>query len=409
MPHAIAPIPSKESSSRPFLIFDTHPIQYRSPVFKELYQRMPELKVIYFSQKFDGKQWWFREVGKIPEQNWGIDLQNGFPNEILKRKTRGPLGFAFDAADFLRAEKPSAILIFGYYLPEHWFLWWLGRYFQIPVLFIGETSLSAGGRQFFPRALLQTLFFRGISQFVSIGNQSRAFYRSFSIEEERITRGKYCVDTDFFDLKKEERLKKRSEIREQWGIPKDAFVVLFVGRLFERKRPLDVLKIHQKLSQNSNLYTVIVGNGPLELALKEQAKQNSRFIMAGFKNQNEMKVYYAASDFFLVTSEFETWGLVVNEAFAAGLPALVTHTCGCAHDLVISGETGFVFPTGGIDLASRIIEKLIENPKEARALGERARKRVTSFYRVDQFAEAIAMATTTAIGRRTEGSTDFYP
>lgn len=400
MAQAQSQVPATELSQTRLLVFDTHPIQYRSPVFQILHQKLPQMKVAYFADKFDGNRWWFREVGKIPKQNWGIDLQNGFPNEVLERKYRGPIGFAEAASSLIRKTAPNAILIFGYYLPEHWILWWLGQYYQIPVLFIGETSLSAGGGKSAPKLILQNLFFRGVSQFVSIGHQSNAFYRSFSIDEERITAGKYCVDTDFFQLQKEERKKLRSDIREQWGIPEDAFVMLFVGRMFDRKRPLDVLEIHKQLLERTHFYTLIVGNGPDEELVKAEAQKYPRVVLAGFRNQKEMRSYYAASDLLIVPSEFETWGLVVNEAFCAELPAVVTQTCGCAHDLVLNGETGFVYPKGNVGMAARLVGKLIDNPKELKKLAEDAKKRVVSLYRVDQFADAIASAAMIAAGRR---------
>ncbi|NDB75533.1 MAG: glycosyltransferase, partial [Verrucomicrobia bacterium] len=66
----------------------------------------------------------------------------------------------------------------------------------------------------------------------------------------------------------------------------------------------------------------------------------------GFKNQSELPPFYAAADFLVLPSVSETWGLVVNEAMACGLPAIVSETVGCAPDLVTEGETGFTFPTG---------------------------------------------------------------
>jgi glycosyltransferase involved in cell wall biosynthesis len=67
---------------------------------------------------------------------------------------------------------------------------------------------------------------------------------------------------------------------------------------------------------------------------------------AGFKNQTELPAVYAAADCFVLPSTIETWGLVVNEAMASGLPAIVTEACGCAPDLVANGETGYVYPAG---------------------------------------------------------------
>jgi len=77
---------------------------------------------------------------------------------------------------------------------------------------------------------------------------------------------------------------------------------------------------------------------------------------AGFKNQSELPACYVAADCLVLPSDGgETWGLVVNEAMACGLPAIVSDAAGCAPDLIDEGETGFTFPVGDTtQLAGRL-------------------------------------------------------
>ncbi len=88
-------------------------------------------------------------------------------------------------------------------------------------------------------------------------------------------------------------------------------------------------------------------------------------------------------------SEFETWGLVVNEAFACGRPALVTDTCGVAHDLVVPQENGDVFAVGDLTMASKIVASLVENPTVAEEWGANAREKLIAEYRPENFAAAV--------------------
>ena len=75
----------------------------------------------------------------------------------------------------------------------------------------------------------------------------------------------------------------------------------------------------------------------------------------GFVNQSRMPEVYAAADVLVLPSYSETWGLVVNEAFACGLPAIVSDRVGCAPDMIMDGLTGTVVPAGDIErLASAI-------------------------------------------------------
>jgi len=80
---------------------------------------------------------------------------------------------------------------------------------------------------------------------------------------------------------------------------------------------------------------------------------------ASFANQSEMSRAYVAADVLVLPSISETWGLVVNEAMACGLPAVVSDAAGCAPDLIEAGKTGFTFPAGDpAQLAQRLASLL---------------------------------------------------
>jgi len=165
-----------------------------------------------------------------------------------------------------------------------------------------------------------------------------------------------------------------------------------VGRLFERKRPQDALCLQHALMREKNVYLVMVGNGPQEDFLKEQAFGIPRIVWTGFQNQAATRDAYYGSDLLFVPSEFETWGLVVNEAAACGLPALITDTCGVAHDLTTHGETGFVYPCGHVGKALEYTRQALHEPGLAQRLGRAARERVRAEYHIGQFADAFVRA-----------------
>ena len=196
-------------------------------------------------------------------------------------------------------------------------------------------------------------------------------------------------------MEKTKAAQARKDIRAAFEIPETDFVILFVGRLFERKRPLDVLALSEILAANKKVQTIIVGNGPMEEELTAKAKENPRIHMAGFRNQEEMRGFYFACDLLVVPSEYETWGLVVNEAFACGLPAAVTDTCGSAEDLVVNGVTGLVFPVGKIDPVAAFVVRWANDRDGYEAIRNNARTRVNSEYRTDQFAKVMSDAFTT--------------
>jgi len=375
------------------LIFDTHPIQYRSPVFASLGERFSEFKVYFFNEQFDGNKWWFHEVGKIPDQNWEQDFKSGFSYHVMGTEHKGLVKVMQEISAILKKENPKAVAMYGYYLPEHWALWFVCRRLSIPLLFIGETFSKEGSNtRKRIKQVLHPMFFKGVSQCIAIGNKTEAFYRSFNLSDAKITSAKYCVDTEFFNLPETESKNLRRSFRKKLEIPDEAFVLLYVGRFFERKRPLDMVALHKSFLKDEDVFTLMVGNGEMESEVKEAISGIPRISLLGFQNQPEVRGWYHAADLLVVPSEYETWGLVINEAFACYTPALVTNTCGAADDLVVPGHTGYVYEVGDIDYAHHLAERLRENPFRLKRIAKTAYEKVTTEYGIDQFVRAMEKA-----------------
>jgi len=374
------------------LIFDTHPIQYRAPIFKALYEKTGQIQVYFFNAAFDSRRWWFQEKGKHSKENFGLNLQEGYPQKILET---GKLPFLAQwrlIKNLIKSEKPGAILIYGYYQPEHWFLRFWATHFKVPLLFVGETFDWRGS--FFRKSIKRFLvnyFFKGVSGFISIGEKTAAYYQSWNVPHQKITQARYCTDTSPFVCSLERSQQIRAETRKNLSIPEKSFVLLFVGRIFDRKRPEDLLKIHEALAKKHSLSTLIVGQGELRETLQKKYPDPT-IQWLGFKSHQELKNFYYAADLLVVPSEFETWGLVVNEAFSCARPALVTEDCGVCNDLLIPNINGACFPVGDLQRAIHIIEELIEDPKKLSQWGARAKEKVLRDYQPEQFAQSIIQA-----------------
>ena len=155
--------------------------------------------------------------------------------------------------------------------------------------------------------------------------------------------------------------------------------MLFVGKLIQKKRPLDLIaacRRAQSLRPGLNFHLLFVGTGDLAEAVRTNCRvvlDAAGFIGApgstdteappasflGFLNQTQLPEAYAAADCIALPSEAtETWGLVVNEAMASGLPALVSDAVGCADDLVRSIDPELVFPLGDIEAQARALIRM---------------------------------------------------
>ena len=136
------------------------------------------------------------------------------------------------------------------------------------------------------------------------------------------------------------------------------------------------------------VHFIIAGNGPLEKELKQLAKANPQLHFIDFQNQGIMPVVYRLADFFILSSESETWGLGVNEAMACGRAVIVRNTCGCAIDLVQHGKNGFVFDTSEMDLLYNAIITVVNHPEQWQKMGA-ASEEIISFYSFENIVTAI--------------------
>lgn len=391
MPFPFARVP--KAASGKLLIFDTHPIQYRAPVFQALAVRHAATKVYFFNTQFDATRWWFSEVGKHPKQVWGRTLDEGYDCEVIGTAQLSLLARWRRLREILQTERPAAVVVYGYYLPEHWLLRRLCGVSGIALLFVGETfAPSSRWWRAWLKAPLLRYFFGGVSQFLAIGDRNASYYRGLGIADRRIVPTRYCVDVDFFRLDDSRAAAERKRWRAELQVDDKTLVVLSVARLFERKRPHDILALERTLPESVDVKFVIAGNGPLEEELRNASAGRRRIHWLGFQDQAAVRTCYFGADVLWVPSEFETWGLVVNEAFACGIPAIVTDTCGVAGDLVREGETGFVHAVGDLAAARRMVERLAGDRDFARRMGARARERVFADYRPEQFAEAFLLA-----------------
>ncbi len=189
------------------------------------------------------------------------------------------------------------------------------------------------------------------------------------------------MDNDFFAKRAAEACRNRDGLRARWQIPPGAITFLLCGKLTARKRPMDVLMAVEKLSGfRRQGHVLIVGEGPLKTACQEMTQRKGLPVsFTGFLNQSDLPGAYAASDVLVMPSAGETWGLVVNEAMACGLGALVSDRVGCGPDLIEEGVTGHIFRVGDVDALAARMSGLAANNVQVRRLQTCVRKKVQAF------------------------------
>ncbi len=96
-------------------------------------------------------------------------------------------------------------------------------------------------------------------------------------------------------------------------------------------------------------------------------------VFGGFVNQSELPAIYAASDVFVLPSENEPWGLVVNEAMCAGIPVIVSGEAGCVADLVNDGVNGYHTKSGDVSSLVAALEMVVGDEQQRVRMGRASR------------------------------------
>lgn len=175
-------------------------------------------------------------------------------------------------------------------------------------------------------------------------------------------------------------LARPADVKKELGLPPDACILLFVGRLAPEKN-LDLLlrAFARIMAKTNDTYLILAGSGKSRSLLEKQARTlgiHRRTRFTGFLGRTKLDPLYQASDLFLFPSKTETQGLAVGEALAAGVPCVVVNAGG-APESVRDGVDGFLVADDPDALAGRALE-LLNNPALHRRMTDEAKRGAAS-------------------------------
>ncbi len=345
----------------------THPIQYYTPWFRNIQAHAPELDltVLYATEPTPDQQ----GVGFGRSFEWDVPLRAGYRSCVLRPPRPGQSVSSEDfrgidvpeVGEAIVETAPDVVIVPGWYSVTLVRALRECRRRGIPVLYRGDThskNAPSGWRALAWRLKTGRLL-RAYAGYLCPGQRVRDHLVSFGVPPSRIFHTPHCVDNAFFAeaARSHQTTAGRAAARAAFGIAPDRFVVLFAGKLTQKKRPLDVIRAVAPRAADSTV--LIVGGGPLEEACRQEAARlGVQVAWAGFLNQSEIARAYACADCLALPSDWgETWGLVVNEALAVGVPCVVSDRVGCAPDLV-DDTTGAVFSFGDVVALGAAIERV---------------------------------------------------
>jgi 1,2-diacylglycerol 3-alpha-glucosyltransferase len=233
------------------------------------------------------------------------------------------------------------------------------------------------------------------------GAPQKEYAVSLGLPQERVFIGYDVVDNEHYAQGAEAARRQEAAIRGRLGLPRPYF--LNVGRFIDKKnlfRLLEAYGLYRQWASGEPWDLVLCGSGPLEDRLKEAAAAIPGVHFPGFKQAEELPAYYGLAQVFIIpSSNFEQWGLVVNEAMAAGLAVLVSRACGCAPDLVQEGVNGFTFDPYDVEGLARLMVRMSSGEVDLTAMGK-ASQHIISHWTPEVFAENLLKAMDAALAQR---------
>jgi len=277
--------------------------------------------------------------------------------------------------------KPDIILCGGYSYLASWRALIWARQRHVPFLLWSESNLQDARRGRFLVEFLKREFLDRCSGFVVPGISAREFLRAHHMQDERIFTAVNAVDNEFFSSAAASVRQNADRLRADYGLPKRYF--LFTGRLVREKGVFELLSAYAKLDQlvREQVGLIFVGDGPARRALESEAASVSCGVITfvGFVQREQLAAYYALAEMLVLPTYTDTWGLVVNEAMACGLPVILSQAAGCAADLVTEDGNGKIVPPREVSSLVSAMQCLASDQARTATMGANSEKRIAAF------------------------------
>ncbi len=325
------------------LIFDSHPVQYRVPVWKIIQAEHPGvLHVVYAS---DCSVKGHADAGFGKTFAWDDPMLEGYEFTVLNCEKGIPLsGWGSLTGDGVKEVfdklSPTAILLTGLNYKYDQVAYKEARKRNIPVWLRCETQDFAVDRSKLKsiiRSIIYKRSYKHLSKVFYIGELNKQHYLKHGVSASKLFPALYGTINRFDYLDTAAKLETRSNTGIQAGISEDNLVVGFSGKFIRKKNPdlLYEMLPYMQEDVRKKLVLYFVGSGEMEDSLKLMAEKaledfGVESYFSGFVNQSKIGDHYLAMDIMVLPSRRmgETWGLVVNEALQAGCGVIVSDAVG---------------------------------------------------------------------------------
>ncbi len=282
----------------------------------------------------------------------------------------------------LATSAPDVILCGGYNYVASWQALRWARAHRIPFVLWSESNAKDLRRGHAVVEFLKSSFLRRCSGFVVPGRAAQEYLCADKrIAESALFTSSNAVDNDLFAAGASAARQNANALRRELDLPRRYF--LFVGRLVREKGVFELLAAYAKLSESVRLQVglVFVGDGASRQQLERQAASISpgaiRFV--GFAQREQLAIYYGLAEIFILPTYADTWGLVVNEAMACGLPVILSQAAGCAPELVRENWNGLLVPPRDVSSLTLAMRSLADQSELCATMAANSAKHIAHY------------------------------
>jgi glycosyltransferase involved in cell wall biosynthesis len=382
-----------------------HPVQYMSPMLRRMAQH-PQLDISAAYCRLRGAK-----AGVDPEFGvkiqWDIPLLDGYNWVEIPNKGTDSEGFwgLFNPGLWKIVRQGNFDAVFcvtGYLRASFWITFFASKLSGSAFLFGTDTTDIAprdSKRWKRPvKRLFWPLLFRLASQVFAPCSGTCDLMRSLGIPDERVTLVPNVVDNDWWIAQSERA--DREAVRASWGAGPNTSVVIFCAKLQAWKRPHDLLQAFAQAKAVDSLL-VFAGEGPLRESLQSEAVRlgcSDRVRFLGFVNQSQLPACYKAADLLVLPSEYEPFGLVVNEAMLCGCMAAASDRAGASRDLIAPVDPSFIYPCGDIAALVALLRRALADRQQLTRLSAAAGERMKT-WSPQEYVDGTVVAVERAVSR----------
>lgn len=359
------------------------PAPYREPLHQLLAaQPTFDYQVLYCAQKEQNRLW---------------QLTPAYPHQFLQARQLQLFGREIYAGSnintVLNQNKPAVLIVFGFSLPMLQAYWWALRQ-RVPLIAFSDGTPASELSLSWLHRLLRRWVYPRCQAFVGASLKTLQLFSQYGAKPEQLFQSCLCIDNAAYASSQQPSTR-----------PVD---VLLCGQLIARKMFDFALQVIAAVNQRRAaaglppLQVMLAGDGPeranlLQLAAELGVSSYQQLQYCGFVQSAALPALYSQSKVLLFPSQLDPWGVVANEACAAGTVVITTPNTGCAGELVRHQQTGLVLAADIGDWV-QALDALLQNPAQLAALSQAAVNEVQA-YNYQAAAAGMINAIQTVIGR----------